>query len=271
MSGIIKTLCWDSRGKLVFDQVISRVQKVFLFNETLDWLPDASGWIVSGHVIDRRTKRIVFAVRLPFASEPAFFPLDRDRLVGSFPHDPEMVQVVTIPWSLITASLKLIQEGAPAILSESEPVTIRCDLVGIRGDASVTEQLLKEKLATRLQAEGIRVEPGGASEFHMRFSEKAGDMLPVYERQSRFNFRGKDTGRKVAEAEGSLVIELIVDGDTLWRDSLSASSSRSFREDVNDASVRKSMLTNIARGMEQLNIPYFIPKAEDQIALPVVL
>ena len=93
----------------------------------------------------------------------------------------------------------------------------------------------------RLQNDGIRVEAGRPTTFRLRFSENAGDTLPIYERQNPFDFQGRDTGRTATEAEGSLVVELVAGDKTLWRDTISASSSRSFREEINDTTVRNNI------------------------------
>ena len=106
---------------------------------------------------------------------------------------------------------------------------------------------------------------------------RVGDAMAPYMakpwRDASFDFRGRDTGRKVAEAEGSLVVELIVEGEEqpLWRDTIQATSSRSFREEINDASVRKSMLENVTHRIAELNFPYFIPKSPELLALPAVV
>ena len=266
-----RLVCWNSRGKLVFNAVIPQVQHAFFFDPTFDWLPDGSGWIISGHVYDRRTKRIVFAIRTPFGDDPLFFPLDRNRLVGAFPHDPDALQVIDIPWDRINASMRLLDEKAPAILSPNEPVSIDILLAGRRTGAGPTEMMFVDALSKRLMYDGIRVEAGQSTYFCLRFSEKAGDTLAIYERQSPFDFFGHDTGRTATEVAGLMVVELIADGETLWRDTIGASSSRHFDEAINNATIRKSMLENVTRGMNQLSIPYFIPKSPDHMALPIVL
>jgi len=263
--------CWNARGKLVFDDLIPRVQHVFFFDPTFDWLPDNSGWIVSGHIVDRETKRIVMAIRMPFADDPIFFPLDRDRLVGAFPHDPDVLQVIEIPWDRIHASLQLLEDSAPALLSPADPISIGLELKGLRGDAAATESVLTEALSKRLQADGLQVAAGRPTAFRLRFSEQAGDTLPIYERQSPFDFRGRNTGRTATEVEGSLVVELVAGGQVLWRDTIKATSSSSFREAINDTTIRTSMLENLARQMNRLSIPYFIPESKEHLALPVVI
>ena len=48
-------------------------------------------------------------------------------------------------------------------------------------------------------------------------------------------------------------------------------SARSFREEITDATVRKSMLEHLAKQLSGLDMPYFIPKAKETVALPAVV
>jgi hypothetical protein len=69
------------------------------------------------------------------------------------------------------------------------------------------------------------------------------------------------------------VLELWAAGEAapLWRGTLTASSSRSFSEEITDATVRKSMLEHLGRQLDGLEIPYFLPKSKDTLALPAVI
>jgi hypothetical protein len=57
----------------------------------------------------------------------------------------------------------------------------------------------------------------------------------------------------------------------LWRDVIQAWNSRTFTTDVSDDKVRQSMLDNLASRLDSLAIPYYMPKSEEEVALPVVL
>jgi hypothetical protein len=152
-------------------------------------------------------------------------------------------------------------------------VSINIQLAATRGDQQETARAIGDALVARLARDGVRVERGKPAVFQVKFGETAGDLLPIYERQSLFDRRGRDTGRRATEAKGSLVIELLVEGEAqpLWRDTIDAANSSSFNEEINDATVRKSMLENLGREIHELNIPYFIPKSEELLALPVVI
>jgi hypothetical protein len=268
-----RLMCWDQRGKLQLDEPLEQLPSMAFWEHEVQWLPDQTGWIISGHVYDRATKRIVFGVRKQFAQELKVHALDRDRLLGEFPHRPGELTAIQIPWDRIHASLKAMKDGVEAILSPSTPVSVNIELAGLRGDQEETVRAIGDAMVARLARDGVKVQRGQSTTFQVRFSESAGDQLAIYERQGRFDFRGRDTGRRATGARGVLVIELLAEGEEkpLWRDTLNASNSSSFSEDINDASVRKSMLENLARDIRELNVPYFIPKSEELLALPVVV
>ena len=80
-------------------------------------------------------------------------------------------------------------------------------------------------------------------------------------------------GKTATESKGAATLELIAADEKtpLWRASLTASSARSFTEEINDASIRKSMLEHLTRQLNGMDIPYFIPKSRDVVALPAVV
>jgi hypothetical protein len=266
-----RLMCWSNRGRLVYDEPLYQMPRITSGDHSIQWLPDRSGWLVSGNIIDRETKRVVFAVRQTFGRNTYVYALDKDRLLGAFPHNPDELEVLQVPWEQIRVSLKLLEENAPALLGPAQPVSVNIVLGNLRGDQSETFRILGEALQLRLARDGLCIEPGQTTYFQLRFSEESGDQLPVYERQSPFDFRGHNTGRSVTEAKGALVVELIGNGELLWRDSIKADSARSFHGEINDAVLRRSMLDSVNHQIAELNFPYFIPVSRENLALPVVI
>ncbi|HWE94331.1 MAG TPA: hypothetical protein VG269_10230 [Tepidisphaeraceae bacterium] len=267
-----RLIVWDTRGRLVFDEPLLLPSMPF-WEHGLQWLPDKSGWLVSGYIIDRESKRAVVGIRNNSQLAARVCLWDSSHLIGAFPNDPAQLQSYPIPWKEIRASIALMKDPNATLLGPAQPVSIRADLGGaVAGDAAHTASLIADALAQRLQRDGIKVVAGSDTTFHLRFSEAAGDTLPIFERQSPFDLRGRNTGREIAERKGSLVIELTTKGDStpLWRETLNATSGRSYREDINDASVRDTMLQALNYEIRHMAIPYFIPKDERKLALPVV-
>ncbi|MCA9065590.1 MAG: hypothetical protein KDA96_21125, partial [Planctomycetaceae bacterium] len=267
-----RVMCWNNRGKLVFDRPLYTQRRAFWEN-TLQWFPDRSAWLIENEVFHRESGRVVLSVRGGFASDTQLFVYDNNHLMGTFPDSPNDLKVREIPWDLIHASLNAMSDGNDALLRPGLPVRVEVNLGELRGDQQTTVNMIQSAIQRRLARDEIPVAAQGAAVFRLKFAEAAGDTLPIYERQSPFDFRGRDTGQKMTEAKGTLVVELLIPGQEtpIWRDVLQAISSRSFREDITEATVRDSMLSSLQAELNDLDFPYYIPKSDQLLALPIVI
>ena len=267
-----RVIAWDDKGKRLLDEPLRNQHSAFGENP-LTWFPSEKAFLIEHDVFDRESGKIVASIHEPLTRNLTIHVHDDDHLVGTFNHSPDKIQVLEIPWKDIQKSLAQLEENAPALLGPAEPVSIVFELGPLRGNQDQTVQQLGDAFKARLQQDGLNVQKGQQTFFRMRFSENAGDSLPIRKRQSPFDGRGRDTGRRATEAEGQLVVELIVTGNNepIWRDSLSAFSSRSFDDVVNDTTVHNSMIENLSRQLDDLTSPYFIPESKDLLALPVIL
>jgi hypothetical protein len=143
---------------------------------------------------------------------------------------------------------------APSFLTPGEAVSLELVLTGLRGEEAETRRVLTDAITRRLSRDGIPVAENKTTVLRLKLSEEAGDTLPIFERQSAFEFKGKDTGKKATEAKGAAVLELVVKGEDkpLWRGHLAAMPARSFREEITDAAVCKSMLEFLAKQLSGL-------------------
>lgn len=267
-----RVMCWDNRGKLVFDQAYHVEDRAFWEN-TLQWFPNRQAWLIERDVFDRTTGKIVLSIRKSFAQTLFTHVHDDDHLVGTFPSNPQQLEVLEIPWEKIRASQDAMKTKQPALLSPALPVALLIELGDLRGDKTEVSQLIETALTERLKRDGFTVSREGKTYFRIKFAETAGDQLPIFERQ-RFEWgRGRDTGRSATESKGDLVVELFVVGraDPIWRDTMKVTSSRSFNDEINDTTVRKSMLDRAASEIRELNFPYFIPESEEMVALPILV
>lgn len=262
-----RLLCWDKQGKLVEEIPISDISRGS--DSSFYWLPEKTGWIVNGLLIDRASKRTV----LQFRGTPTIAVLDKDRLVGRMDDRDSPITQFTIPWAELRKAVQALNSKTPAILAPYQPVTVEVKVEQTRGDAAEFARLVRDAMTKRLARDGIQVRDGQPTVIRIIVSEQAGKQVPIFERNSPFDFRGRDTGRKVAESEGAAAVEILAAGESgpLWRDVFRASNSRNFDKEITDESVRESMLEHMASGLNRLNIPYFIPKAEDILALPTTV
>jgi hypothetical protein len=267
-----RLLCWNLKGKLIVDEPAAMPQ-IVSHQSSLEWSADSKYWLVNGYLFDRESKKLLLSIRTPFAADVMPHLLDKDRVAGTFGEDSSVVRAVTIPWEKLAAALKQMNDKTPAYIAPYQAVSLDVSLAGARGDAEDTRRFLVDALTQRLARNGVSIANGQSTGLRLRVSEEAGATLPIYERQSPFDFRGKETGRSATESKGAATLELIAAGEPtpLWRAALTASSARSFTEEINDATVRKSMFEHLIRQLNGMDIPYFIPKSRDIVALPAVI
>ncbi len=267
-----RVMCWNNRGDLIYDQPLLTERRAFWEN-TLQWFPDRKSWLIEYDIFDRESGKTVLSIRERFGQHLRMHVLDDNHLIGSFPHAPEQIEILEIPWGKIRQSLEQIKTGEDAFMGPSNPVSIVLDDGSNGTQQNSVGGVIVEALTNRLARDHIKVQPGQQTYFRLRFSESAGDRLPIFERQSPFDFRGRDTGRTVMESRGTLVVELIVEGEAqpIWRQSLVVDSSKSFDQLISDDALRQTMLQSLAMRIDLLDIPYFVPKSKDQFALPLVI
>ncbi|MEX2027207.1 MAG: hypothetical protein WEH44_07895, partial [Pirellulaceae bacterium] len=261
---------WNTAGKLVETVPLPRAA---CRQKRLLWLPDGSGWVIDGNFIDRKTKRVVAAIRQTFTPELQLHLVDLNNVLATAGQRTETLTTRTIPWKEIRASLAKLEEGADAYISPKHPVTVALEMQNVRAAPEQVQQLIYDAVVKRLARDSIQVQLDQPTMLVLRYAEKAGDRVAVYARQSPWDFRGTDTGQRVTESEGSIVVELLGNQgkELLWRDVVQAWNSRTFTSDVSDDKVRQSMLQNLAWRLDSLAIPYYMPKSEEEVALPVVL
>lgn len=267
-----RVLCWDNRGKLIFDEPYP-LEVRGSGDNGLQWFPNRQAWLIEQDVFDRKAGKVVLTIRKPWAQDLHLQVHDDDHLIGTFPSNLEQVDLLEIPWEKIRASQAAMKSKEAAILTPSAPVSLLIQLGDLRGDQAEVKTLIETAFTERLQRDGFTLAAGGKSYFRIKFAEAAGDTLPIFERQ-RFQWGpGRDTGRTATESKGDLVVELFVFGrtDPIWRDTMKVTSSSSFNEEITDATIRKSMLDRAAMEIRRLNFPYFIPESEEMVALPIVV
>jgi WD40 repeat protein len=268
-----RLLVWNNRGKLLEEIAIPDSAGRATSGHSLLWLPDGAGWIVNGVLVDRKSKRPVLRIQYTFGSDFAVQVLSRDKLMGQFSPSEPRLKIFTIPWQKIDASVAALNDKAPAILAPYVPVSIRVRVGRARGDAMQLGKMAYEGLEKRLARDGLTVKPDQPTTFFVTISEQAGEQLAIHERRSRFDFFGSPTGRTATEAKGEASVEIHAAGEEgpLYREILRAGNSRSFDNEITDDTVRQSMLDQMSQQLNRLDIPYFIPKSEDLLALPAVV
>ena len=267
-----RLLCWNKDAELVVNKPFSLIQKNAFWENDIQWLPDGQAWLVGGNLVERSSGRILLAFAEKFATDVHMLIHDQNTILGRLGSEPNKISKVEIPWGDIKEAQQAIEDKVPALIAPNQAVDIRIEFGKTLGTAGEAKKLIIEAVQKRLKRDGINFKPGSPNYFQLRFSESKGDTLPIYQRQSRFDFRGHDTGREISESKGSLVVEFYgSDSDKpAWREVLDATNSRSFSEEINSKSVRASMLKRLSTELGRMHIPYFMPKDDSLLALPMV-
>lgn len=270
-----RLIVWNAKGKLLLDRVVSVRKHLGMEERPPQWLPGGIGWVVDGAIVDRVTGATVLTTRRPFGNHQAAVLVDDVRLAGIFAsdRDEDRLRFAPVPWEKLRRAMKAMGEREPAHIAPGVAVSVDVQLAGGRGGGGDAAKLITEALTRRLARDGVPVAAGRPTVVKVRLKEAAGETLPIFERRTRFDFRGTDTGRTATEVKGEAVVELFVGGEPrpVWRVGLSAFSGRSFDQDITDATIRASMLEHLTGQLEDLDLPYFVPKAADVTALPATI
>lgn len=262
-----RLLVWKSGGELVLDEPVPMPRHV-TSRHVVEWLSDKSGWLVNGCLFDRASKRVVLVTRVPFAADVLPHLLDKERLIGVFGQDTERLHAIKIPWDKLRASLKQLAGKGPALVAPGEAVSLELALPGLPGDEP--RKILTDALTARLARDGIPVAADRPMVLRVRFSDEAEDA--IYEQQLLFDLRGKGT-RPPKEAKGAAVLELVAKGEArpIWRGHLKATPTRSLKEELADVGARKNLSGRLTGQLNALDMPYFVSKEKNYIALPAIV
>lgn len=268
-----RIMIWDKKAKLTYHKRFREIPGAFDDDMKLEWFPDQNALMLGGNIIDRQSGKVVWAASTPFASDTHFCVYDQNTLIGRLHNQPTKLQKIPVPWDKIRKSLDAIESQVPAHIAPYQPVDVKIELGRGRGSGAEANKAILDGLSNRLKSAGMNYEEGSEHYFKLRFTEAAGETLPIREQTSRFSFgRGRDTGRKATLAKGELVIEYFVKGEQtpIWSQVIKAESGTSYNEEINQNSIRKSMLSRLQREISRMNFPYFVPVDKTISALPII-
>lgn len=269
-----RLMCWNKKAKLQSHRRFRGIAGAYEDEMPLEWFPGQNAWMLGGNIVDRESGRVVWAAKTPFASRARYFVHDQNTLIGRLHSEPTKLQKIVVPWDKIKEGLKAIEEQVPAHIAPYQSVDIKVEFGKTRGAATDAETSIRGAFSKRLVSGGMEYKVGARNYFRLRLTEEAGETLPIHERTSRFSFNsGVDTGRKAELAKGQLVVEYFADGEEkpMWNHVINAESGKSYSEEINQASIRKSMLDRVSREISLLDFPYFVPVDESVPSLPIII
>ena len=270
----LRLIVWSNSGDIVFNEAIVCPQFT-IHNETLAANADGSLFLLGGGLVDRKARRIVCTLPMPWANKirPHFVDKDRVFMPTGDSSRASTLELITLPVAAIQKSIDvMLNPKVAALLRPGDTISIKSDITNVRfDDPENTRKQLEEALAARLAQDGFKVGPGREVTLTLKYQEEAGERLKVVEQSSPFDRNGRDTGRTAEESKGYIVLDLRAKSveKPLWTSRGQAGSASSFREEVTDQSVRTSMLKNLQAKIRTLEMPYFIPADPQLVSLPL--
>jgi hypothetical protein len=251
----------------------------------LEWLPDRSGWLLWGHaVVDRASRQVVWTLQ---SADDDLLPaarrlLDSDRLaLFAGPSSLQRMQVAHLPWTKIDASLRALEDDAPAALKPGQALTLELEIGKLRGGTvEETRDVLAEAVARALAERNIELADDQPVVLALRYEEQEGEQLEELARErgpggipvSPFNPHAKGTGRTLKATQMHCELDLKLDGKSLWSSKIDLDPHSVIirGKDFTDAAARESALQMVAVRLAYQPLPYFLPADPALTLLPGV-
>ncbi len=286
-----RLVCWDcASGKVVQDATLTELREPYR-QEPLDWFgPDSSTCVVSERtarrLIERQSGRVLWSWRLEEKGVTApqwnvVRALEEKVLVAGYrqPNGTLVFQLFDLWNDRLQRSLQSLRSQAPARLRPGMSVGLHLDVGETRfSDRGETEQTLRVRLTRRLAELGFTVAPGRNPVFSLQYRETAGkELVGTGETYDLFGNMVKPKGRsnkgqrvQVTNTTANAAWFTASANAPLWSREL-ANDPRWLKLDLkesNAAGARRVIFEEMVRRLEHMEVPYFLPEAQDVDSLP---
>lgn len=263
----LRMMSWNGMGDLTVDQAVSAPQGK-LQEHAFQWFPERDAWLVAGTILDRATGRVIAVTRLANGDDGHVSVYDNDHVIGSMASAPTQLSIVPVPWTQMTEGLQNLQNADDAILRKNSEVSVQIDLNPLLDNASEGVQNLQKALRATVVRESLKVEPDQKTIFRLRIATTAKDKAPVHLRQTPPALRGKVATKFQAPDEDCVVLELMVPDESqpVWRTNLGTVTATKLAPKSSAGKAEQ-----LAASIDEVLIPYYMPKNPKSLALPVVL
>lgn len=273
-----RVLCWNKKTEPVFQHSLGTdLRSLGTATSTyrgpiVEWQPRGRGWLLAGHAfLDRKAHRVTWLLKSDFGSTIRHRFLDGDRLLAirETRNRHDLVDV-KIPWKKIDESLTAMQHAStPAWLGPARQVSLRVQLGQVTGSPDQVETDLRTALAVRLAADKIGVADGAPVDLAVEYAEEykpsraiAPSNLPgMRVNASRSQLSGSTSGRL------SLRLQTTDMAKVFWTGSLVVDVSHTSGTE----SPRREINAELASRLQAMLLPYFLPKENNLLPLPVVI
>lgn len=252
---------WSSDGTLLLHESIPSDGRTYLSTETgISWLPDSSGWLVGGELIDRKTMSVIwqFGAQLRSSDRSAkscFLSQDQVLVVGGEDDSRELMPL-RIPWDKINEKLKPVHAQQPLELKPGSAVSLFVQVGQLRlaNNEQVSVALQAAGLAM-LQTAGLKEAANQPVRLVVRHDE-----APVQSRVRNRMFSllaGGGPGEGVSDTQVITTIEL-QDAKTdvvYWRSQTDSEGWFHARDNVSEQGLRDAAFNHGLELLKQVALP----------------
>jgi len=262
-----RMMSWNGMGDLNVDQAVS-AQSSALQEGAFQWFANRDAWLVAGNILDRKTGRIVVTTKRANTAHASVHVYDDEHMVGVFASAPADLSIVTLPWEAISDGLNEMQNTDAVALGVGTEVSVQVDLKPVLNPSSEPVKSVRNALRTVVSREDLKIEENRPTVFRIRIATTAEEKTPLHDRQTPADYRSGSAGSGAVPNGDCVVVELIVPGEEqpVWRENLGSLAELGLQSNSSGGKAEK-----LKALIDELALPYYIPKDEQTLALPVVI
>jgi hypothetical protein len=263
-----RLMAWNSQGELTVDQAAAAAASGTQGN-ALQWFVDRDALLVSGSILDRKTGRVVLTTLKEKAKRTSVDVYNDDNLLCVLRNSPTDLSIVPIPWQTISNSLEQISNTDSALLAVGSPVSLQVLLTDLLGQPSPEIDDVRKTFREALALEGLKVEQGRPTVFRIRVAETPEQKTSILDRLIPIQQRQTSSATETVPAGDCIVMELLTSMEAttpIWRMNLGSLADLGLADVPRRVAADKLMAL-----IDEVSFPYFIPRDEMAVGLPIVI
>lgn len=262
-----RLMLWNSQGELTVDQPAASVSGTE--SPALQWFVDRSALLVSGSILDRETGRVVLTTVSDKAKRTSVSVYDDDHLVCVLRNSPTQLSIVPIPWQTISDALQNIEDVDSALLAVGSSVSLQVLVTDLLPGGSSELEDVRQTFTEALTLEGLKIEQGRSTIFRISVTAEADKKTSILDRLMPLQQRADAAAADRVPKSDCVVLELFTSIETsapIWRVNLGALADLGLVD-----APKRVIADKLMALITEVNFPYFIPRDEQAVGLPIVI